>query len=73
MGRILQALADNPLLAGMARSMDLFGTFNRPNLYHGRDPAQADAEAFASDWAAVGADLWAVTLQPGEQRRATVP
>lgn len=42
-------------LTGVARVLDLFGTFDRYNV--SRTPEEADALAIASDWQMVGQDL----------------
>lgn len=40
---------------GMARSIDLFGSFN--NFNDSRSGVEADARAFAADWSAAMGDL----------------
>ena len=42
--------------SGVARTLDLWGTFDEYN--HSETPAEADATAIASDWSIVGQDLY---------------
>ena len=57
MTEVLQALRRHPFFEGVARSFDLLGAYNRQSGYSGIAPAEADREAFADDWNAIGEDL----------------
>lgn len=47
--------ARSSFLSGVARVLDMFGTFDRYNV--SRTPEEADAHAIASDWQMVGYDM----------------
>jgi hypothetical protein len=47
--------------SGFARGLDLFGKFDRYNT--SESAAEADSEAIANDWLAVGDDLWSAYEQ----------
>ncbi len=71
MGEVLRNLARSPLVVGLARGLDLFGEFNEPGPYRGKNPVLADARAMASDWAAVGEDVWTAAEQAGDEDEGT--
>jgi hypothetical protein len=50
-------------LEGLGRIFDFAGALNVYN--QSRTPAEADYKAMNSDWAAVGADMWAAVEQAG--------
>lgn len=49
---------------GVARTLDIGGVFSAPR---SMPPARQDGEILASDWEAVGADMWAALGQFAEQ------
>lgn len=57
MTEVLKALRRHPFFEGVARSFDLLGAYNRRSVYSGMAPAEADRDAFADDWNAIGEDL----------------
>lgn len=69
--------ARSSFLSGVARVLDIFGTFDRYNV--SRTPEEADARAIASDWQMVGYDLGSVMRQAkprivlAERARASKP
>jgi len=60
-----------PILAGVARTLDLWGLFSE---HRAPDPpAITDAKALACDWATTGADLWAVIGREPSAPQPTQP
>lgn len=57
--------ARSSFLSGVARVLDMFGTFDRYNV--SRTPEEADARAIASDWQIVGYDMRAAVQNEGER------
>lgn len=71
MSHVLRSIARSPFVQGFARSVDLFGTFNRPSPYRRfTDPKVADARAFESDWDAVGKDIRSTVEQMKRENAA---
>lgn len=55
-------------LNGVARILDIGGTFDDSSYWISNSPEEADARALARDWAAVGCDLAEAMEWHGEKK-----
>ena len=71
--RTFRLFARLDAISGAARLVDIFGNLNLCNRYNRHrpdyDPTRIDAEAIASDWAAIGMDMWKA-IERYEQEQA---
>lgn len=65
MEKTCRLVQDSSFLSGIARSIDLFGTFTEYNQESSSD--EADERALRSDFEAVGDDLWSAFTAIGDK------